>query len=125
MSKPRPVKEIYWGNDPTDTWAKFLKICKREGSSGSEKIRDLVRDYVKLHEPGNPQQLLTRFAEGGGAYRAPHTCCFCWRQGEYVGEYEYTKYRLCEIHAEWVSKQIKALEARGKESPWKIVSSPV
>jgi len=33
----------------------FQKICQREGTSMSEKILDFISNYVRIHEPGNPQ----------------------------------------------------------------------
>ena len=43
------------------TVVKARKIADREGRSLSDLIRDLLRDYVRVHEPGNPQLPLTRF----------------------------------------------------------------
>jgi len=40
---------------------KAKKIVRREGRSLSDLIRDLLRDYVRLHEPGNPQLPIDRF----------------------------------------------------------------
>jgi len=39
-----------------ETWEKFLELCRKEGTSGSEKLEELVSSYVKDHDPGNPQR---------------------------------------------------------------------
>jgi len=57
-------------------WTKFIEICDREGSSGSEKIREYVRDYVREHEPGNPQRLLDPVLKRG-SYEDRPICSFC------------------------------------------------
>jgi len=43
---------------------KAREIARREGRSLSNLVMDLLRDYVRIHEPGNPQLPLTRFVEG-------------------------------------------------------------
>ena len=40
---------------------KAKKIARREGRSLSALILDLLRDYVRVHEPGNPQLPIDRF----------------------------------------------------------------
>ena len=45
------------------TWEAFKKICQREGESMSDKIRDFIENYVRIHEPGNPQWTMERFSE--------------------------------------------------------------
>ena len=46
-------------------WKDFLRICKREGSSASEKLTGYVEQYVEVHRPGNPQTLMPSYAENG------------------------------------------------------------
>jgi len=45
-------------------WEKFKKIAKREGLSSSQLLRRIIEDYVRLHDPGNPQRPITAFVEG-------------------------------------------------------------
>jgi len=46
-------------------WKDFMRICKREGSSASEKLSSYIEQYVIVHAPGNPQTLIPSFAESG------------------------------------------------------------
>jgi len=46
-------------------WKDFMRICKREGSSASEKLSAYIEQYVIVHAPGNPQTLMPSFAENG------------------------------------------------------------
>lgn len=70
-----PCKKFYYDDGLTGTWDKFLEICKREGSSGSKKLREFIIEYVHQHEPGNPQLRLDRVLEDGGP-RGP-VCAVC------------------------------------------------
>ena len=66
MSKDIPNKNFYWGHGYQETWEKFKEICRREGSTVSEKLREFVFDYVRVHEPGNPQLRLDVIMQDGG-----------------------------------------------------------
>jgi len=56
------------------------EILKREGSNLSKWIRQTIAEYVRQHEPGNPQQRLERYKDKDAkAYVAPKTCGFCHR----------------------------------------------
>ena len=44
-------------------------VLKREGKSFSEWIRDQAREYVRVHEPGNPQTTLPKILTLSGAVR--------------------------------------------------------
>ena len=57
--------EVYLPIELADRWEKFKKICKREGSSASEKLREFIMAYVDAHDHGNPQTLLDRYSKGG------------------------------------------------------------
>jgi len=46
-------------------WEDFMRICRREGSSASEKLTGYVEQYVMVHAPGNPQTLIPSYAENG------------------------------------------------------------
>jgi len=46
-----------------ETWNEFLKICEREGVSGSEKLEDWIQTYVQRHRKGNPQTLLPGYLQ--------------------------------------------------------------
>lgn len=54
-----PTAQIYIKRDFEDTWKSFKMICKREGSSISDKIMaEYVAPYVAIHRDGNPQTQL-------------------------------------------------------------------
>lgn len=48
-----------------ETWKEFLRICDREGTSGSEKLESWILGYVQKHRKGNPQTLLRGYLERG------------------------------------------------------------
>jgi hypothetical protein len=39
-----------------------MMICRREGSSGSEKLMEFIRRYVEVHAPGNPQTVINSYS---------------------------------------------------------------
>lgn len=77
------------------TWPEFDKICKREHTSRSAKIREYVEGYVKLHAAGNPQQRLDTMAKLGVPYRAG-TCLDCGRKPKYEAQVKGVRVYLCE-----------------------------
>ena len=52
------VPEQLW-----QTWKKFVEIARREGRSAGEILNEFITNYVRIHEPGNPQWPLDRFQE--------------------------------------------------------------
>jgi len=79
------------------------RIMQREGKSFSEFLWDAVESYVRLHEPGNPQQRLDVIMKLGKAYHAPNPICGfkdCLRDVVVVAVFQKTKetYGLCEVH---------------------------
>jgi hypothetical protein len=42
-----------------------MRICRREGSSGSEKLTEFIRRYVEIHAPGNPQTVMNSYTPDG------------------------------------------------------------
>ncbi|RLG90020.1 MAG: hypothetical protein DRO36_06790 [Candidatus Hecatellales archaeon] len=59
----RFILKVYIPASFYQTVVKARMIAKREGRSLSDLIRELLRDYVRRHEPGNPQLPLSRFIE--------------------------------------------------------------
>ncbi|MHA1278523.1 MAG: hypothetical protein ACTSQ8_15125 [Candidatus Helarchaeota archaeon] len=59
----RRKREFYGPGD--ELWRKFLTICRREESSGSEKLTEFIRRYVEVHAPGNPQTVMNSYAKNG------------------------------------------------------------
>src|SRR4030043_317351 len=78
-------------------------ILKRENSNLSQWIRDNAESYVRVHEPGNPQQRLDTIMALGKAYHSPSKICGfkdCLRDVVKVGIFLQTKkeYGLCKKH---------------------------
>jgi len=65
MSQKTRYKAIYIPPEIEHTWKKFKEICQREGTGPSEKIREYIVEYVRIHEPGNPQVQIASFLPGG------------------------------------------------------------
>jgi len=78
-----------------ETWEKFLEICEKEGTSGSEKLEELLTQYVKDHWPGNPQRDL-------GVFLSPsprRTVCPDGERGLCP-----TRYRICVLRKRYACK---------------------
>ena len=61
-------KYIFYGPSE-ELWKRFLSICRREGSSGSERLTEFIRRYVEVHGPGNPQTVMNSYAPDGSVMR--------------------------------------------------------
>jgi len=101
-SKQYPWKiYIYVPQEYRIIFEKAKEIARREGRSLSDLIRELLRDYVRIHEPGNPQLPLTRFVEGA---ENPNACSVegCDSPAVYQVFLDYgrviEKLRVCEKH---------------------------
>ena len=57
----RGILQVYIPAGFYMTLQKARRIARREGRSLSDLVRDLLRDYVRRHEPGNPQLPIDRF----------------------------------------------------------------
>jgi hypothetical protein len=58
-----------------NTFDMLQNILKREHSNFSQWVRDQTESYVRLHEPGNPQQRIDTILKIGKAYHAPGKIC--------------------------------------------------
>jgi hypothetical protein len=79
------------------------QLFKREGQSISQYFLDQLESYIRLHEPGNPQQRLDTILRLGKAYHAPSPICGfkdCMRDVVTVAIFVQNKkeYGLCEKH---------------------------
>lgn len=99
MAVGEPRKDIlnFYGKKEfrEKTWPEFDKICKREHTSRSAKIREYVEGYVKLHAAGNPQQRLDIMEKLGVPYRAG-TCLDCGRKPKYEAQVKSVRVLLCD-----------------------------
>jgi len=68
------TKTFYITPGRIETYQKLEEILKREAKSFSDWIFPYAEEYVRLHEPGNPQQRIDVIAELGKPYRA--NACF-------------------------------------------------
>jgi len=60
MGKPT---SIWLPEEMLEIWQKFKKIAEREGRSAGEILTEFISNYVRVHEPGNPQWPINRFFE--------------------------------------------------------------
>ena len=47
------------------SWKKFMGIAKREGRTASHILQKYIEEYNRIHEPGNPQSLMSSYSEDG------------------------------------------------------------
>ena len=62
-----PRTSIYFTPDEHYLYERFKQIVRREGSNVSRNLMEYIKDYVDVHDPGNPQARITSFATGGSA----------------------------------------------------------
>ena len=99
-----PFKSFYWPDDEEARrlWKEAKEIARREGKSVSLLIREFLEQYVRLHEPGNPQQRLDTIIKLGKKYVAPKICEFkdCYRNAVAVATFlNHNKdYFVCDRH---------------------------
>lgn len=108
-------RRFYVSHEFEPTLQKLMEILKRDSKSLSQWIREHAVEYVRVHEPGNPQQTLTRILKSSKAYRAPD-CSFanCKKSsvGQVVNVKSGKKFWVCMFHRK------NALES-GKWQPFK------
>jgi len=93
----RDIRNIYIPEDFLPVWNKFIKICRREGTSASDKIRELIARYVEKKERIiNPQTLITRWISEP-EWRTPDCRYFLREYGSEV---------YCERDATWKPKWV-------------------
>jgi hypothetical protein len=114
---------FYSSEEFTPTLTQMREILKRESvgkskeKSLSEWIREQITEYVKLHEPGNPQQRVDHDWSTGKPYKALGICGFrdCGKNGVASGVFlpNGKKFLLCSVHL---------IVAKGDKRTWKILS---
>jgi len=63
MIKMRKPTSIWLPEEMLEIWQKFKKIAEREGRSAGQILTEFISNYVRIHEPGNPQWPINRFFE--------------------------------------------------------------
>jgi len=103
---------------------KAKEIARREGRSLSALVLELLRDYVRRHEPGNPQLPLTRFT---GESKEERRCSVegCNEPAAYEVYADHQKMRLCEDHLRdlrrgWLGDR----RVNYKSLSWRRISRP-
>jgi len=91
---------MYLKQEDLETWRLLKEVAKREAKSVAQIVREQVENYVRLHEPGNPQQRLDTIIRLGKKYVAPRVCGFkdCVRDAVAIGVYGDQEYCLCKKH---------------------------
>jgi len=110
-------RRFYIPSSFENTFDLLQTILKREGSNFSRWVRDNAESYVRLHEPGNPQQRLDTILRLGKAYHAPSRICGfkdCMRDSVTVGVFVQNgkEYGLCKKHL---------TEAKDCKGSWKFL----
>jgi len=79
---------------------RMKEILRREGRSLSSWIMEQIEAYVRKHEPGNPQLLITSFLPG--VARSRPICFICektqatWTGSCYNRDHRIKRYPLCD-----------------------------
>jgi hypothetical protein len=102
-TKRKNHSTFYFPESFQNTFDLLHTILKREGSNFSQWTRDNAESYVRVHEPGNPQQRLDTILRLGKAYHAPSRICGfkdCMRDSVTVGVFLQNgkEYGLCKKH---------------------------
>jgi hypothetical protein len=101
--KRHKVRRFYVPDAFEDTFKTFEEILAREKKSLSSWLRDNAEHYVRLHEPGNPQQRIDIIMKLGKAYHAESPICGfkdCLRDSVGIGLFLPQKktYNVCALH---------------------------
>ena len=96
---------IYLDEETKKLIPKAKEIFSRENSSISEWFRKTLTEYVKLHEPGNPQQRLDTIMDLGKPYNA-HKCNMCDARPAFQCFVGKNPVLLCETHFESQRKRL-------------------
>ena len=89
---------LYYPEEKKRILDKASEILKRDESSLSKFLIKKAEEHVRLHEPGNPQQVLENY---GKPYIAPKTCHIqqCPNPAVKVMEFRGRLFACCEEHA--------------------------
>jgi len=101
--KHKRLVQVYVNRAGSLLYENLKAILKREKKSFSSWVLENAESYVRLHEPGNPQQRLDTILRLGKAYHAPSRICGfkdCLRDSVAVGVFIQNGkgYGLCKKH---------------------------
>jgi hypothetical protein len=103
------VRRFYVPTKFENTFNMLQSILKREGINFSQWVREQTEGYVRLHEPGNPQQRLDIILKLGKAFHSPSKICGfrdCMRDVVGVALYlpRNEEYGYCLVHARLIKE---------------------
>lgn len=115
--KHKRLVQVYVNRQGQLLYENLKEILKREKRSFSSWVMENVESYIRLHEPGNPQQRLDTILRLGKAYHAPSRVCGfkdCLRDAVAVGVFVQNgrEYGLCPKHLK---------EAKDCKGSWKFL----
>jgi len=79
-----PQISFYIYPNEEELFKKLKEIANREGRSVTEILKEMAREYVRRHEPGNPQLRLDKILAGEPRPGMSPRCRFCDRLASYV-----------------------------------------
>jgi len=90
MVRKAPFKGIYIKSE--ELLARLERLLRQEGISFSEWVARQIEDYVRKHEPGNPQLPLTAFTQPQvSAHQSRWYCGSCGKPLEDEAEWNLHK----------------------------------
>ena len=102
-----PKTSLHWPKGREILWQKFKKIAEREGRSMSRILVGMIEEYVRVHEPGNPQKRLDMILEGE---KGPDPRCgICGDPAERRYRTRWVEYFRCRKHRVRVSRSTGVL----------------
>jgi len=104
--------QVYVNKNKRSTYKVLLSILQREGKSFSAWVFDNAETYVRLHEPGNPQQRLDTILKTGKAFHSPSRICGfkdCMRDAIGVALYlpRNEEFGYCSKHSQDIKEHIE------------------
>ena len=91
-----PKTSLHWPKGREILWQKFKKIAEREGRSMSRILVSMIEEYVRVHEPGNPQKRLDMIFRGE---KAPvPRCSECGDPADRVYRVKGHAFFRCKMH---------------------------
>jgi len=120
---------LYVPREFSEIVKKAREIARREGRSLSKLVMDLLRDYVRVHEPGNPQLPLTRFVEGAERDKSVCSVEGCNNKAQFTVFLDrgkiIEKLQLCEEHlADLKHGWLGDKRVNWKSLSWRRISQP-
>jgi len=92
-------RKVYTNSEREITFQKLDQILEREGKNFSKWVFEQALPYVRLHEPGNPQQRLDVLSKLGKPYKAK-SCLECGAKPFVIAVKDDKRFYLCKEHFE-------------------------